>query len=187
VCSLQVIRNYNGKMLNDIKPRLAKWHPNQSLGDIFLQVVRASPLMTRHRPRFYPLFRNVNAHTQRLLVEQAAFLKAYTQYVTKYNKAIAHITSLKKQMPKFRQFLEVMTLETLFAVIVPIAKSALFTCCVQECAEKANGQDIAALLIQPVQRIPRYQLLLKDLISHSDPEHLVCAGLCPVPAPTAMA
>ncbi len=55
VCSLQVIRNYNGKMLNDIKPRIAKWHPNQSLGDIFLQVVRASPPMTRHRPRFRPL------------------------------------------------------------------------------------------------------------------------------------
>lgn len=43
----------------------------------------------------------------------------------------------------------------------------------QECM-KATGKrlDLASLLIQPVQRMPRYALLLKELISHSSPEHI---------------
>lgn len=43
----------------------------------------------------------------------------------------------------------------------------------QECI-KATGKrlDLASLLIQPVQRMPRYALLLKELISHSSPEHI---------------
>lgn len=43
----------------------------------------------------------------------------------------------------------------------------------QECI-KATGKrlDLASLLIQPVQRMPRYALLLKELISHSSSEHI---------------
>lgn len=43
----------------------------------------------------------------------------------------------------------------------------------QECM-KATGKrlDLASYLIQPVQRMPRYGLLLKELISHSSPEHI---------------
>jgi len=43
----------------------------------------------------------------------------------------------------------------------------------QECM-KATGKrlDLASLLIQPVQRMPRYGLLLKELISHSSKDHI---------------
>lgn len=43
----------------------------------------------------------------------------------------------------------------------------------QECI-KATGKrlDLASLLIQPVQRMPRYGLLLKELISHSSTDHI---------------
>lgn len=42
--------------------------------------------------------------------------------------------------------------------------------------EKSNGaklenKDIFAYLIMPVQRIPRYQLLLRDLLKHTEKDH----------------
>lgn len=40
---LQVIVNYNGKLLRDLTPRVEKWTPHQKLGDIFLQLVRNFP------------------------------------------------------------------------------------------------------------------------------------------------
>lgn len=48
----------------------------------------------------------------------------------------------------------------------------------QECM-KATGKrlDLASLLIQPVQRMPRYGLLLKELISHSSKDHIDYANL----------
>jgi hypothetical protein len=45
----------------------------------------------------------------------------------------------------------------------------------QECADANRGrvgkQDINSLLIQPVQRIPRYLLLLRELAKHTEPDH----------------
>jgi hypothetical protein len=46
----------------------------------------------------------------------------------------------------------------------------------QQDLEKSNGvklenKDIFAYLIMPVQRIPRYQLLLRDLLKHTEKDH----------------
>lgn len=38
--AIQVIRNYNTKFLMDLTPRIHSWSPTQTVGDIFLQVVR---------------------------------------------------------------------------------------------------------------------------------------------------
>jgi hypothetical protein len=43
---LQVIVNYNGKLLRDLTPRVEKWTPHQKLGDIFLQLVRNPPQLS---------------------------------------------------------------------------------------------------------------------------------------------
>ena len=40
-----------------------------------------------------------------------------------------------------------------------------------------NKQDLRSLLITPIQRIPRYKLLLQDLISKTDEEHVDMDGL----------
>jgi len=48
---IQVIRNYNTKFLMDLTPRLNSWSANQSVGDVFLQVVRYS-LPLSHIPFF---------------------------------------------------------------------------------------------------------------------------------------
>jgi hypothetical protein len=37
--------------------------------------------------------------------------------------------------------------------------------------EQCNGLPFQAFLIQPIQRIPRYQMLLTDLVRHTPQEH----------------
>jgi hypothetical protein len=72
------------------------------------------------------------------------FLKVYTQYITNFELATKELEKLEKQNKKFVDFLE---------------------SCYQS-PECENGQRILAFLIAPVQRIPRYQLLLRVRISN---------------------
>eukprot|EP01102_Stenamoeba_stenopodia_P002030 TRINITY_DN11817_c0_g1_i1.p1 TRINITY_DN11817_c0_g1~~TRINITY_DN11817_c0_g1_i1.p1 ORF type:complete len:974 (-),score=215.38 TRINITY_DN11817_c0_g1_i1:308-3229(-) len=76
------------------------------------------------------------------------FLKVYTQYVKAYNQSLGELRKLKQEA-KFMQFLKT--------------------------AGKHPGVDkmeINSFLIMPVQRIPRYEMLLKDLLKHTDPSHV---------------
>jgi hypothetical protein len=59
------------------------------------------------------------------------------------------------------------------AVLKKLLLNPKFVAFEQECM-KATGKrlDLASLLIQPVQRMPRYGLLLKELISHSPQDHI---------------
>eukprot|EP01113_Clastostelium_recurvatum_P028624 TRINITY_DN3459_c0_g1_i2.p1 TRINITY_DN3459_c0_g1~~TRINITY_DN3459_c0_g1_i2.p1 ORF type:complete len:1330 (+),score=357.21 TRINITY_DN3459_c0_g1_i2:583-3990(+) len=76
------------------------------------------------------------------------FLKVYTQYVNNFNSALKTIT-LSKQHERLGPFLEA-------------------------CAKdpRCKGLDLGALLIAPIQRIPRYVLLLEDLVRHTPSSHL---------------
>lgn len=40
--SIQVIINYNTKLLKDLKPRLQNWTPSSCIGDIFIEIVSLS-------------------------------------------------------------------------------------------------------------------------------------------------
>jgi hypothetical protein len=71
--------------------------------------------------------------------KMAPFLKVYTQYITNFDTAAAEIERQEKKNKKFSEFLEK-------------------TYSSPECP---NGQRILSFLILPVQRIPRYQLLLR--------------------------
>jgi hypothetical protein len=116
---IQVIRNYNMKLLRDLEPRIDNWTPNQQLGDIFLQI--------------------------------ALFLKVYTQYVKDYDQARQELATARKKSPEFRQW------------ITNIEETN---------KERLSNKDLPAYLIMPVQRIPRYQLLLRDLTKHTEPDHV---------------
>ena len=35
----------------------------------------------------------------------------------------------------------------------------------------AGGLDVRSFLIMPVQRVPRYRMLLEDLLAHTDADH----------------
>lgn len=87
----------------------------------------------------------------------------YTDYSNKYSEAMALFTRLEKKNLKFRQ-----------AVDECHAVSAPSTYLLAANIVQASGHPcrINDLLITPVQRIPRYSLLLNDLLRNT-PEVLL--------------
>ncbi|KAF2076978.1 hypothetical protein CYY_001687 [Polysphondylium violaceum] len=83
-----------------------------------------------------------------IFCQMTEFLKVYTMYVNNYNNSFKTITECMEN-PKFAALLE--------------RNRNLF------------GLDLSAFLIMPIQRIPRYILLLQDLYkntSESHPDHI---------------
>jgi hypothetical protein len=77
----------------------------------------------------------------------ADFLRCYTQYVNNYDNAIKLLETLEKR-PAFVQLL-------------------------QKCtnSEEVKGQSLYSYLIMPIQRPPRYELLLSDLLKNTSERH----------------
>eukprot|EP01103_Thecamoeba_quadrilineata_P016666 TRINITY_DN5625_c0_g1_i2.p1 TRINITY_DN5625_c0_g1~~TRINITY_DN5625_c0_g1_i2.p1 ORF type:complete len:802 (-),score=233.69 TRINITY_DN5625_c0_g1_i2:57-2462(-) len=84
-----------------------------------------------------------------LFLKIVPHLKIYTQYLANYNAAHLRLNSLK-QNPQFAAFL-----------------SGLKT----NHTDDIKKMDVTSYLIMPVQRVPRYNLLLRDLAKHTWPEH----------------
>eukprot|EP01126_Amoeba_proteus_P029486 TRINITY_DN2908_c0_g1_i7.p1 TRINITY_DN2908_c0_g1~~TRINITY_DN2908_c0_g1_i7.p1 ORF type:complete len:682 (-),score=128.01 TRINITY_DN2908_c0_g1_i7:199-2244(-) len=75
------------------------------------------------------------------------FLKMYTDYSNKYSEAVGLLVKLERKNPKFKTV-------------------------VDECYLNSNYPlRINDLLIMPIQRIPRYSLLLTDLLKHTVEGH----------------
>ncbi|GAB5364413.1 hypothetical protein AAMO2058_000968000 [Amorphochlora amoebiformis] len=90
-----------------------------------------------------------------VLNEKAPYFKMYTQYLNGYDAAIDAITENRRKNRKFEKFLSKQRKGD-----------------VRE-KRKWKYMDIASYLIMPVQRIPRYELLLKEIIKNTpegDPE-----------------
>eukprot|EP01127_Copromyxa_protea_P008967 TRINITY_DN2075_c1_g1_i4.p1 TRINITY_DN2075_c1_g1~~TRINITY_DN2075_c1_g1_i4.p1 ORF type:complete len:825 (+),score=170.29 TRINITY_DN2075_c1_g1_i4:307-2781(+) len=80
-------------------------------------------------------------------VKLSPFLKMYTDYSNKYSEAIALFNRLEKKNMKFKAT-------------------------VDECYAAAGHQcRLTDMLITPIQRIPRYALLLNDLLKNTPPDH----------------
>lgn len=97
---------------------------------------------------------NVHQCLGDIFLQIAGYLKIYSQYVSHYNEAMRVLTECKKQKP-FRKFLD-------------------------ELKKKSHDLEHRGLedyLIRPVQRIPRYHLLLQDLVRHTTPDHPDYANL----------
>lgn len=81
-----------------------------------------------------------------LFLEQAPTLKMYSSYIKGYDQAESLRVELEEKKPKFVKFLE---------------------------AQKTNPRSkllsLSMLQILPIQRIPRYQLLLTELMKHTWP------------------
>eukprot|EP01087_Luapelamoeba_hula_P014298 TRINITY_DN4172_c0_g1_i1.p1 TRINITY_DN4172_c0_g1~~TRINITY_DN4172_c0_g1_i1.p1 ORF type:complete len:1321 (+),score=199.44 TRINITY_DN4172_c0_g1_i1:307-4269(+) len=76
----------------------------------------------------------------------APFLKMYTQYVNNYSNSLRTLATCKNRRP-FRMWLSKIMKQT------------------------GTTLDIGAYLIQPIQRLPRYVLLLTDLIKYTPNNH----------------
>jgi hypothetical protein len=81
-------------------------------------------------------------------VEMAPTLKLYVDYVNKFDDAMMTYGDLSKNNQRFTEFLLT-------------AKSSAST-----------NLDLASILIMPVQRIPRYELLLRELIKCTNEMHI---------------
>jgi hypothetical protein len=81
-----------------------------------------------------------------IFVSMVQFLKVYTTYINAYNQAIATFSEAKHASPEFRAFLA-------------------------QASHEAGGRDLSSFLIMPVQRIPRYVMLLEDLARHTPEGH----------------
>jgi len=78
--------------------------------------------------------------------EYAPFFKTYLVYVQGFEKMSKRLLSLRKENERFRMFLEYLEM-------------------------KERLPPLQSLLIMPVQRIPRYQLLIRDLIKNTHDTH----------------
>lgn len=76
------------------------------------------------------------------------FLKAYTTYVNNYNAGYQTYQNCLKRKPKFAVFLKEQTDNGL-----------------------TGGLHFKSFLIMPIQRIPRYKMLLEDLLRNTTPTH----------------
>merc|ERR1712137_1319234 len=73
------------------------------------------------------------------------YLKLYKAYCANYNGAVLRVSERSNSSHKFASLLQ--------------AK------------KETVGFDLCSLLIQPIQRIPRYRLLFEELLKHTPPEH----------------
>ncbi|KAI9007250.1 Dbl homology domain-containing protein [Gaertneriomyces semiglobifer] len=81
-----------------------------------------------------------------IFLNMAPFLKMYSSYVKNFNSALSTVEDLTAKVPAFADF---------------VAKKN----------KVCHGLNLQSYLILPVQRIPRYKLLLEDLMKHTDVEH----------------
>jgi len=84
------------------------------------------------------------ADISHVLLKNAPFLKLYTQYVASYDRILQTMTRLSKSTT-FQEYLHT-----------------------KQKMKEVKGLDIMSFFIMPVQRVPRYELLLRELIRYSD-------------------
>ncbi|KAL6070868.1 Dbly domain-containing protein [Balamuthia mandrillaris] len=82
-----------------------------------------------------------------LFIELASYLKMYSTYVNNYDEAIRILMELRMNNPEWKNF---------------TAK--------QRALPESRNLSLEDYLIQPVQRVPRYRLLLQEVVKHS-PQH----------------
>lgn len=82
-----------------------------------------------------------------IVLEMAPFFKTYTRYCNNYDRTL-QLVNKNKLNPEFKQFLLALDKD-----------------------ERTNRLGLQSYLIKPIQRIPRYRLLLQDLLKHTHKEH----------------
>ncbi|CAG8435084.1 2927_t:CDS:2 [Ambispora gerdemannii] len=89
-----------------------------------------------------------------IFLQIAPYLKMYTTYLKSFPQAIATMERLKKESQSFKKFLI-------------------------HCSDKPalNGLQMNSFLIMPIQRIPRYKLLLEALLKYTHESHPDYASL----------
>mmetsp|Transcript_17960 Transcript_17960/g.28372 ORF Transcript_17960/g.28372 Transcript_17960/m.28372 type:complete len:552 (-) Transcript_17960:3960-5615(-) len=82
-----------------------------------------------------------------IFITYGELFKMYQDYFNKYEVAVQHLIKLERQNSKFAEW------------------------CAQE-LPKVRGLTIQSFLILPIQRLPRYELLLREIIKHTGQYHV---------------
>ncbi|KAJ4453901.1 putative actin-binding protein frabin-beta [Paratrimastix pyriformis] len=82
-----------------------------------------------------------------IFIGLAAYLKMYSDYASNYDSASSFIRKKLMKDPIFEEFLQI------------------------QYAQPGVTLDLESYLILPIQRIPRYNLLLQDMLAHTWPDH----------------
>jgi RhoGEF domain len=90
---------------------------------------------------------HANMHCKTPLQQSASFFKMYSTYINNYDVAMKRVRLLEAHT-EFRAFIRACELQ-----------------------EGCRGLDLRSYLIQPVQRVPRYKLLLAELLKHTRDTH----------------
>ncbi|GAM19851.1 hypothetical protein SAMD00019534_030260 [Acytostelium subglobosum LB1] len=80
-----------------------------------------------------------------IYIEKAAEMKKYVTYINNYERSMQELQLVEEKYPNFFRNIQ---------------------------KDNQYSLDIQSLLIMPVQRIPRYELLLKNLLQNTNPDHL---------------
>eukprot|EP01107_Rhizomastix_libera_P016597 TRINITY_DN6995_c0_g1_i1.p1 TRINITY_DN6995_c0_g1~~TRINITY_DN6995_c0_g1_i1.p1 ORF type:complete len:1108 (+),score=333.15 TRINITY_DN6995_c0_g1_i1:431-3325(+) len=91
---------------------------------------------------------NDNSCLGPMMLEALPKLKLYFHYINNHGKAVEIYKESKKKKPKFKQFVDTL-----------------------DYSQAINGLCFESLLILPVQRLPRYVLLLADLLKSTPHNH----------------
>lgn len=83
-----------------------------------------------------------------IFVTMAPFLKVYSLYSQNFNLALEKLSQMLRSNETFRKFEQT-----------------------QSHAKDMASLNLQAYLIMPIQRIPRYKMLLEDLLKHTSKEH----------------
>jgi len=145
--SLEFIINEYQKPLSQGRPRLI---PNEQVS--MLCPIILSNILTLNNKLLHDLetkvladYDNESTPLAYLFKEFVPFFKMYTNYVNNHEKAATELRHLNDN-EKFQKY----------------CKEKMSIC---------NGLDLSSLLIQPIQRIPRYELLIREVLGNTHPSH----------------
>ena len=94
-----------------------------------------------------------------IMVKNAPFLKMYTEYVKNFDTAMNTINTLYAKNSKFAAIME----EIHVSVLIYFSHEFLSLLCLQSMVE-CESLTLQHHMLSPIQRIPRYEMLLKDYI-----------------------
>ena len=109
-------------------------------------------LLMMHRDAILPdLRQTIASHSEAVgstFVKHSAFIRMYSPYVNHFETASSELDRLLLKRKKFKQF-----------------------CLTAQTDPRHTQMNLQFYLIMPVQRIPRYKLLLEDLLKHTPEMH----------------
>ncbi|ELP86396.1 Rho guanine nucleotide exchange factor, putative [Entamoeba invadens IP1] len=86
-----------------------------------------------------------------LFLKLAPFLKIYGEYCKNYPQALKELDKLGKEHKFYEEYHRIM---------------------LEKAPEEYKNSELTSFLITPIQRIPRYKLLLNDLLKHTPQNHI---------------